>query len=150
MSHKYLNDIGIKSTECCIFNTNENNENKKRQKEFKKQRKKFGFDERETWALDYSFATWLYSHLMWFKEYAGNTIDLTTHTFDIPKWNDKKNKICKKKIIGVNQLEAIDIMIDCLKYYITHYDKIEDYQITFEKIKYVCIIFGIVMPAMWW
>ena len=50
-----------------MFNTRKKAET--RQKEFNKQRKKYGFDERETWALDYTSVQWIYAHLKRFKKW---------------------------------------------------------------------------------
>ena len=77
------------------------NPNDKRQKEWKKQRKKYGFDERETWSLDFSFHLWLYERLKMYKKIA--PIDMTYHKF---MFKDKE----------YNQGEMIDMMLDRLEY----------------------------------
>ena len=81
--HKYLNDLGIPSTKNRIFNARGYQGVMKEQKEqLKKQRKKYGFDERETWSLDYTLIGWLYSHLRMYLDRAN--ADLTYHRFRIP------------------------------------------------------------------
>ena len=50
-----------------MFNTRKKAET--RQEEFNKQRKKYGFDERETWSLDFTSVQWIYAHLKRFKKW---------------------------------------------------------------------------------
>lgn len=147
MSHKYLNDIGIKSNDVCIFNTE--SIDKDRQKRFKKQRKKYGFDERETWSMDYTIATWLYSHFKGYKKYTSKIIDLTYHKFDIPRW-DKENNIISDELIEVNQKEAINIVIKNIKFYLKYSDDLDKADIAIKKFEYAFRIIGIIAPAMWW
>ena len=139
MPHKYLNKIGINSDDVCIFNTENINIDRCRRERFQKQRKKYGFDERETWALDYTLATWLYSHLKMYKKCASRVVDLSYHKFDIPDWNEPE------KVIEVNQKEAIDIAIKKLKNYLVDEEgsEIKDFQ-------YALRIIGIIGPALWW
>ena len=120
MSHKYLNDIGIKSDDIAIFNTEAIDED--RQERFIKQRKKYGFDERETWVLDFTLAAWLYSHMKAYKKYASKTIDLTFHQFKIPKWNKNSNSRSKDFKI-VTQEKAIKIIIKNLEFYLKNYER---------------------------
>ena len=54
MGHKYLKELGI-SDDMCVPNT-DYKDTEGRDERFKKQRKKFGFDERETWAMDFTLA----------------------------------------------------------------------------------------------
>lgn len=128
--HKYLNDIGISSTDCCIFNTRDEDYKSPRLDRFLKQRTKYGFDERETWSLDYTLATWLYSHLMMYKEIGGEIINLTFYSFDVPvlydlSENEKvytRNGNCykfqKEVIENHTEIECIDLACDYLKNYI--------------------------------
>ena len=150
MSHKYLNNIGIKSEDPCIFNTNYKDKNKNRQKRFNKQRKKYGFDERETWSMDITLATWLYSHLKAYKKYA-KIIDLNFHKFNIPEWDDQE--IFSKNEIEVTQKEAINIAINNLEYYlvntVTKWDIQNEDKATM-KFQYALRIVEIILPALWW
>ena len=70
---KYLEEIGIN-------NFPEKWESDTRQKEWDEQRHIYGFDERDTWSLDYSFYLWLYERTKMFLEVA--SIDLNCHKFD--------------------------------------------------------------------
>lgn len=164
MPHKYLNEIGIKSDYSAIFNTEEmDNE---RQEYFIKQRQIHSFDERETWSMDYTFATWLYEHLQAYKEFAQDIIDLEFNTFLIPVLYD----IPENKLIYVNEsktivqqymyeiveehteLEAIDIMIDYLKKYLTdtYSDDWKEDQIKIEYLQGTIGVLKEVIPALWW
>lgn len=92
MSNKYLEDIiNIENTPYGWC------ENTGRDEMWKEQREKYGFDERETWDLDFTFFCWLYSRLKMFKEI--DFIDLTFHKFNI---NGKT----------MTQEECIDKMIE--------------------------------------
>ncbi len=162
--HKYLNDIGIKSNDCCVFNTEEiDNE---RQEYFIEQRQMYGFDERETWSMDYTFATWLYEHLQAYKEFANEVVDLEFHKFlipvlyDIPEdkltyINEDKTIVSQYKyeiIEEHTELEAIDIMIDYLKKYLidTFSDDWKEDQIKIEYLQGAIGILKEVIPALWW
>lgn len=150
MSHKYLNDIGIKSDNVCIFNTEAIDTDRDRQKRFKKQRKKYGFDERETWVMDYTMATWIYSHFKAYKKYAPRIVDLTDDKFDIPKW-DKEENIISDEMIKVNQKEAINIVIKNIKFYLKYNDgDLNKAKTAIKKLEYAFRIIGIIAPAMWW
>ena len=81
-SHKYLNELGISSEVSWIFNTKEVWDKKKTQKHFINQREKYGFDERETWALNSTLIGWLYSHLKWYVKHS--PVDFTFYSFDVP------------------------------------------------------------------
>ena len=141
MAHKFLNKIGIKSTETCIFNTEEKDVS--RNNRFKKQRKKYGFDERETWSMDYTLACWIYEHFMLYKEI--NCVDLTFYKFNIPKWNDE---ILDEKI-EVTQEEAINLVLEHIEFFLINedFDREEEAD---NRFKYALIIMAEIMPAMWW
>lgn len=101
-----------------------------RQKKWKKQREEYGFDERETWDLDYSFFCWLYSRLIMYKKIA--CIDLSFN----------KYKIKGKEI---TQAQCIDIMIkDCEKILRS---KVDRYQ---KERNEVLNIWRICSKDMWW
>lgn len=83
MAHKYLNELGLKSTECCIFNSEDIEDD--RIEQFREERSKYGFDSRETWSLDFTLVSWIYSHLKMFQDIGGKVVDLTFHTFNVPE-----------------------------------------------------------------
>ncbi len=131
MNRKYLDDLGVPQ-DCRPDGWNEGDE---RQGQWAKEREIYGFDERETWSLDYSFYLWLYERLKMYLEKGGSD-DL--HTY----------KIGKEKL---TQQECIDRMIDgCIirikddRYYggLTKEEK--------KKVDDVLKIWAVVCPAMWW
>lgn len=165
MAHKYLNKLGIKSTEICIFNTEKDKHNKR----WKIERKKYGFDTRETYSMDYTSATWLYEHLKVYKKV--NICDLSYHKFNIPVLHDIPESEIDKKDVNYRyttevieertQDEAIALIIDYLEQYLLkdkHYGK-GNYDFekfskiekrAYEALKCAFKIYAEIIPAMWW
>jgi len=87
MKHKYLEEIGFDP----LYETKHDKLNKK----WAKERKKYGFDSRETWNMDITFLAWLYEHLRMYQDV--NIVDLTFNKFDyngeIINLEDAINKI---------------------------------------------------------
>lgn len=96
--HKYLEDIGIE-TKVTPWGWNQDDS---RQKQWKEDRKLYGFDERETWSLDTTFFYWLYERVMMYNEI--NCIDTSFHELVV---NNEK----------LTQQECIDRIILGCKYY---------------------------------
>jgi len=162
MKNKYLDDIGVKTYKnypnCCGKAED--------RKKYKKQRKKYGFDGRECYALNYSAAAWLYGHLKRYYKDAKGFIDLTYYEFDIPVLypSDKKDYREEKPwndtvIENHTQEEGILLCIEYLKEYLTsdNYDEnlpIEEINriegIAEEKGQCAFHIFSILLPTMWW
>ena len=140
--NKYLEDIGLRQDK---YGTNFiSNKLDKRHRRWKKQRKEYGFDDRETWCLDNMFAQWLYSHLMMYKEKASEVVDLEYRVFH---WKGK----------NITQLDAIDIIINASKDYLLVESKYIDNTISYqerEKIydnfSDVMTLWGVILPCMWW
>ena len=131
--HKYFEDIENKSFEHPSKWGNLINDT--RQKTWYNERRKYGFDSRETWNLNSVFYIWLYEHLMMYKEKASKIVDLEFYKFEY-------------KGETLTQIECIDRMIEGCKLYIQDsepYDK--EIQ---EKIKSVVEIWAMVLPYMWW
>lgn len=133
MSRYYIDELGIDFEE-----TPQGwNENDGRQEMWAKERKKYGFDERETWSLEYTMNLLLYERLCMYKEVA--CIDLNYHRFNY------KGK-------ELTQLECIDRMIEGLKLDLTlgdHDKKREDKEIS-ELIEDVYPIYALCKNALWW
>lgn len=129
MKRKYLDDIGVKERHDLW------NKDDKRQKKWKKQRRKYGFDERETWCLESAFYCWLYERLMFYREKA--PVDLSYRKFDF------KGK-------EYTQGELIDIMLERLRLCLTDdgYNCLVGEQ--YDQITEIAQIWAIVLPAMWW
>jgi len=115
--HKYLNAIGLKSNNPCIFNTTEW-DTAGRNKKFKKQRQKHGFDVRETWSLDYTLLTWLYEHIKYFYKITRKIIDRTESRLMIPvlvKSKTSEGSILQTQIQEVSEDEVFKILIKYIK-----------------------------------
>jgi hypothetical protein len=140
--NKYLDELGLNIKD---YGTNRINEdNTERSKRWEEQRQLYGFDDRETWSLDVYFAEWLYSHLMMYKESAGEVINLKFYKFT---WDNKE----------ITQLEAIDMLIDAAKDYILAESKYMKNVITSEMVKLIfeefyklMPLWGMILPHMWW
>lgn len=126
---KYLDDIGVKDhpdTWC--------EDSDERQERWKKQREMYGFDDRETWNLDFVFYLWLYERLKMF-------LDVTIIDLDFPRfeYNGKE----------YTQRQMIDMMIERLEFYFCK--EYNDWNT--EHVDYVLEIgkiWATVLPAMWW
>lgn len=97
--HKILEDFGI-ARKTIPENLCEENGSENRSHNWRMERKIYGFDNRETWNMDYNFVLWLLERLVMYKEVS--IVDLTYH-----KGNFKGKKI--------TQEEAIDLMIEKAK-----------------------------------
>ena len=157
MSHKYLNKLGIESNNPCVFNT-EDIDAVERNKIFQKQRKKFGFDDRETWDLDYTLATWLYCHLKRLKKVT-NT-DLEYHQFNIPILielpvpikHDFETKYYDEIIVKRTEEFAINTMIEYLKDFLLYNESVNFEDEMRGREKYTCAlkILAVVVHSLWW
>ena len=101
---KYLENIGVSPEN---YGTNFCDKSDHRWKRWKKQRKKYGFDDRETWCLEYTFYQWLYTRLTMYKKIAGKTIDLEWHKVNYtPKGSDESIELTEKQAIDIIRKEA--------------------------------------------
>lgn len=131
MRRKYLDDIGVTDRHDTWYDDENDLE---RDVKFNTQRAIYGFDERETWALDHSFYCWLYERLMMFLEV--NNIDLEFHKFEY------KGK-------EYTQKQLIDMMIVNLKFVLSkEFDEYNDEHMGIAKS--ISEIWSLVLPAMWW
>jgi len=110
--NKYLEDIGLKPWEYGVNWTLDSD--KERLKVWKKQRKEYGFDERETYEIYPRFAEWLYSRLMMYREAAAEIgkVDLTYHT-------------CEFEGKTYTQIEAIDKVLKWTRYFLKNSNDLE-------------------------
>lgn len=131
--NKYLDDLGISIKN---YGTNFLGKEDKRWKFWKKERKKYGFDERECWNLEARFVEWIYSR---FKKYKEDTVvDLDYHLFRYQSQPDVEP-------VNVTQGEAIDIVCEACKKYLLQ--EFTDRPFLSEEI---IKLIGDVMPYMWW
>jgi len=136
MQHnKYLEDLGIPLKD---VGANFSDVNDKREKEWAREQEIYGFDERETWALDRYFIEWLYSHLKMYLERADDVIDLEFYKF---KFENKE----------YTQKEAILFIIDaCENFLLTESECYEDYMSVVKDVQNAIRLFADIFPAMWW
>jgi len=129
MISKYLSDIGIKE-ENLPWNSNPDDS---RQEEWIKEKEEYGFDERDTWSLDYTIALLIYPRLKMYNEI--NCIDTSSHKFEF-----ENNKYTEQ--------ECIDKILEGLKLYLT-----KNFDLTKEKDKKIqdsMILLGIIWRSLWW
>lgn len=129
--NKYLDDLGIPHEKQGL--NNYPGKEDERAKHWKKERKKYGFDSRETWNLDSLMAEWIYSHLKCYKEYA--SVDLNYHKFDFNGTT-------------YTEAEAIDYITERLGKYI----QAEGWgdSVTQQEVSKAFALLGEILPALWW
>ena len=104
MAHKYLENILPKGKSPYDFECDDEIRNQK----WEKEREQYGFDERETWNLDFTFFCWLYERLKRYKEI--NCVDLSCK---IVKVNDEEKTLEEWIDIMINNAESL-ILIDMI------------------------------------
>lgn len=128
MTRKFLDDIGVTDTPD-TWNRDDN-----RQKKWEEERGIYGFDERETWAMELSFHLWLYERLKRYVEIA--RIDLDYHRFEY------QGTI-------YTQRQMIDMMIKRLEFsFKPEYNDCDEKQ--YQYVSEIEQIWAIVLPSMWW
>lgn len=130
MISKYLSDLGIKE-ENIPWNWNLDDQ---RQPEWIKTREIFGFDERDTWNLNYTFALLIYPRLKMYNDC--NCINTSFHKFEF-EGQEYTQQQCMNKI-----LEGFEIYLikDELKLTEEDYKKIQD----------SLTLLGIIWWSLWW
>ena len=132
---KYLDELGIERKD-----TPEGwgTENDKREEKWRKQREEYGFDERETWSLDYTIKLFLYERIKMYNEV--NIVDTSYHKFEY-----KDNQITFQECID-RILEGLRLDIKLDEWDKRRYEEEE----TKEKIEDWGQIFILCKDAMWW
>ena len=135
--HYFLEKLGVplkyRGTNFCD-NTD------KRHNRWVKERKKYGFDSKETWSLDYTFYVWLYEHLMMYKKEAFKVVDLDYHKFDVDGKEYTQRQLINRLLKDLRYIMLND-------YYM--FDK-KDYEKIQKRTERIHKLWGIVIPAMWW
>lgn len=125
---KYLDDIGVTDRPDTW------NEDDHRQQLWAEERELYGFDDRETWTLGYSFHLWLYERLKRFIEVC--IIDLDYHKFEY------RGKT-------YTQREMFDMMLERLEFsFKPEYNDCDEEQYTY--VSEIEQIWAIVISAAWW
>lgn len=126
----YMEKLGLKRHQ---YGTNFCYGIDKRSKEWRKERKLFGFDNRETWNLNHFFIEWLYCHLKMYNKV--NIIDTSYYKF---KWQGKE----------ITQQEAINLIIKSCRRYLKDVD--ENHPEYFQDVCDLMPLWGMILPYMWW
>ena len=127
---KFLDDIGVTNRPETMLPAD------KRQAQWQQERDTYGFDERETWNLQYSFYLWLYERLKMYLLTAGVNIDLNHHRF---VYNET----------SYTQQQMIDMMLERLEFYFSDKYQSND-QEQWPYIEEIAKLWATVLPAMWW
>lgn len=126
--NKYLDKLGIDRKN---YGLNFSSKKDKNKSKWKKQIKKYGFDERETWNMDLIFIEWLYSHLCMYLE--KSKIDMTHHKFEFNGKTYTQEQAINKIISDLGNFLKTDFIA-------RSYNSIEDSLLLFVKI----------LPTLWW
>lgn len=131
---KYLDDLGVYPLKDMVPTGNSD--------KFKKERKIYGFDSRETYNLDTTMYYLLYERVCMFLEKSSDIIDFTYYKFDY------KGK-------EYTQEELMDILLDKLKTAVTYdfYDygnESKEYKERYTYISDIWEIWNILHEYMWW
>ena len=129
MNRKYLDDIGY---------TNRHdtwNPDDPRQEKWARERDIYGFDERETWSLDHTFACWLYERLRMYKEI--DAVDLDYHTFEVDDEILTQNKV-------------IERILSLLEEYFKMADNASKYDEACDNVAEAARLWAIIINACWW
>ena len=78
--NKYLEDLGLEPYQYGVNWTLD--DKRKDLRRWDRQRRKYGFDERETREMDVAYAEWLYSRLMMYRKRASKAVDLTYYSIE--------------------------------------------------------------------
>ena len=131
--NKYLDELGIPRNKQGINFAPDKGD--KRAKRWKKERKKYGFDRRETWNLDGLMAQWIYTHLKLYKKCASGTIDLEHYKFEYDGTT-------------YTESEAIDYITEQLGSYIKADGWVD--KETQKEVSKAFALLGEILPALWW
>lgn len=129
--HAYLDELDYNPRPFSYTNPND-----RRVDEWKRQRATYGFDETETWDLNYTFYAWLYEHLRMYVDCSEKIINLEYHKFE---WNGET----------YTQLAIIQMMIERLQFYFSEdYNDFDEYDTAY--VREIGELWALVLPAMWW
>lgn len=105
---------------------------------YKIQGVKKGVNPMYTWCMDYYFLLNLYTWICAYIENAENTVDLTYHNVEL---EDGRT---------LTQIETLEIIKKEIKDIVTNepfFKEVDDY---FTRVEYIMMLWGKVLPHMWW
>ena len=128
---------------CCMPNTLDTK--CKGKKRLLKQRKKYRFDERETWNMDYTSLVWLYEHIKMFLDIGGKIVDL-----DYPLLDEDKREFSEKENLDFNSKREV---LEYICHLIEQWDRLCDDTVTidcWEPAQQAIRLYAMILPGMWW
>jgi len=135
MRSKYLEELGVPSNE---LSWNLCTEDKRNNKEWKKQREELGFDDRDTWNLDWTLICLIYPRLKQYLKVASNLVDLDYHK--VTYGEDNKE---------YTERQIIEMILEIFESHIKERDNI-DYVYDKKKMQEAFSLLGLILPALWW
>lgn len=138
MKHEYLDGLITEDDKTYLLNCSID---QTRDRDFYTQQ---SFAIEETWALDFTYAIWLYTHIKAYVEYAGKIVDLTY--FSVPV-------ILNGEKIVKTQLNWCHKIIELLEEYfiiLKNDPTWEQEDEAREKLRQVTYIWAEILPLMWW
>ena len=125
---RYLDDMGVDYISDGIRGYSMRSLNR-----FRKQRKTYGFDERDTWSLDSMMIEMLYERVRMYVDVASEVVNLDFHEFEID------GEV-------YSQIQAIKLLLEACEKYLLNDDLFPND----EDGKRVWEIWATLSPAMWW
>lgn len=127
-----MDELGIPVKE---YGVNFMDEDDARQETWSKEREEYGFDERETWNLNTTFAEWLYSHLKMYVDVCN--VNLSFYQFNLDgEW--------------YTHGEAIDFILERCVDYLKTEPWLDDEEKAVEGMYDACRMWAEILPTMWW
>ena len=134
---KYFDELGIKDYFTNWFESDD------RVEKWRKEREEYGFDSRETWNIRSILIDWIYSRFRRYKEVCNCDLDWRgpddCHCFPLKENGEEKL---------ITQREAINFVLGRCEEYIKDADDKSEYLKLFDDDFWV--LFGKLLPAMWW
>ena len=129
MKYEYLSEIVNLSDDdkTCIFNSEQ-------ETRFPQFLEEHSYRIEETYALDYTLATWLYEHIRGYKDVAPSAINIEYHKFE---YGGEE----------FTQLQMIDKCLEKLEIYLKTPYQIDD---SIQNLQEAMRILTVIIPAMWW
>ena len=151
--NKRLYSVQTNYDDCyCLPNMDYSKLNDSRKDHWKKQRKKYGFAEPETWALDYTASVWLYSHIKMMLDIGGKVVN-----FEWDWWDDKFRAKLKAVGVDTNKCHNDKDVFEYICELIEQSDKLDHEKVDLDaedqalKLRQKAFrIFVIMMPRAWW
>lgn len=169
--HKNLGKVVRLNKTMCMFNTNDIDGSTSIQEKYEKERKIYGFDERETWELNYTSITWLYAHIKRLRDISRLDVDgkyakrykvkVITKDESMDTYNYRMKRIFYKngryedkvqfeytyKVLTVGKI--MDKILEYFEYYLKYEDD-WDNEITEEIASEGIRLYAKIFTEMWW